>query len=237
MSYYETPNLTSVVPIISERNDTSSKPNYKTSIIPQKRKHSSRVTKPFPPLHLFMLKRSSSAMDSKFLYLLMVLALAFQAQAAPGKTLKDEKIRDARQSVDQANTRLQQNLISTLASLANVTAEANANVSRSANVLMRELVTNWAALAGVFAYMPRLILMDGPTQFVETLKLIRSNQIRFPNDVDSAIDTLIAFANQQRDSGIGSNFTPLVTFLPNLFTGFEKYLTTFIDSVFNVIAN
>ncbi|CAG7717814.1 unnamed protein product [Allacma fusca] len=174
-------------------------------------------------------------MDSKFLYLFMVLALAFQAQAAPDKTLKDERIRDARQSVDQANTRLQQNLISTLASLANVTAEANTNVSRAAHVLTRELITNWAALAGVFAYMPRLILMDGPTQFVETLKLIRSNQVRFPNSVDSAIDTLIAFANQQRDSGIGSNFTPLVTFWPNLLTGFEKYLTTFIDSVFKVI--
>ncbi|CAG7730077.1 unnamed protein product [Allacma fusca] len=176
-------------------------------------------------------------MDSKYIALLVILGFACQAFAAPSNTLEEDKLRDARQSVTDAEKGLQQNLITALTNLSNATSQASANVSRAANTLMKGLVTNSFSLAGVFAYMPRLILMDGPTQFVETLRLIRSNQIRFPNDVDSAIDTLIAFTNQQRDSGIGNNFTPLVTFLPNLFTGFENYLTTFIDSVFSVITN
>lgn len=102
--------------------------------------------------------------------------------------------------------------------------------------MIRGLVTNTFSLGGVVAYMPRLIFLDGPTQFIETLRLIRSNQIRLPNDVDSAIDTLLVFAGQVRDSGVGENFSPLITFFPNIFVGVGDFLTTLIDSVFNFIA-
>ncbi|CAG7838609.1 unnamed protein product [Allacma fusca] len=176
-------------------------------------------------------------MESKYLILAFILGCALQIQAAPDRSLDEVSFRQSRQIAEQAQTRLQQNLVSSLASLANVTSHANTNISRAANTLMRGVVTNTVSLAGVFAYLPRLILLDGPTQFVETLRLIRSNQIRVPTDMDTAIDNLIAYANQQRESGIGKNFEPLTTFLPNMFTGFEKYLTTFIDSVFNVIGN
>ncbi|CAG7732706.1 unnamed protein product [Allacma fusca] len=183
-------------------------------------------------------------MESKSLFVLaVILGCAFQAHAATtsnGATLnnlEESKLRDARQALNQAQNQLQQNLVSALTNLANATAQAGTNVSRAANVLMRGMIQNSFSLAGVVGYMPRLILLDGPTQFVETLRLVRNNQIRLPNDVDSAIDTLIAFANQQRDSGIGNNFTPVVTFLPNLFTGVGDFLTTVIDSVFTVIAN
>ncbi|CAG7728341.1 unnamed protein product [Allacma fusca] len=179
-------------------------------------------------------------MDSKYIILIVILGCAFQAYAAPPSNsvaLQEDKLRDAREAMDQAQNRLQQNLVSALSNLANATSQASANVSRAANTMIRGLVTNSFSLAGVMAYMPRLILLDGPNQFVETLRLIRTNQIRLPNDINSAIDTLIAFTNQQRESGIGNNFTPLVTFLPNLFSGFENFLVTFIDSVFNVVAN
>jgi hypothetical protein len=127
-------------------------------------------------------------------------------------------------------------LINALGSLANASAVAGTNVSRAAATMIRGLVTNSFSLGGVVAYMPRLIFMDGPSQFIETLRLIRTNQIRLPNDMNSAIDTLLVFAGQVRDSGITGNFAPLVTFFPNIFAGVGDFLTTLIDSVFTFIA-
>jgi len=152
------------------------------------------------------------------------------------QALEEEKVRDARQALAGATTTLQNNLINSLSAMANATAVAGQNVSRAAATMIRGLVTNTFSLAGVVAYMPRLIFLDGPTQFVETLRLIRSNQIRVPSDMDSAIDTLIAFANQVRDSNVGSNFTPVITFFPNIMAGVGDFLTTLIDSVFTFIA-
>jgi len=142
----------------------------------------------------------------------------------------------AREALAGATNTLQNNLIGALTSLANASAIAGTNVSRAAAVLVRGLVTNTFSLGGVVAYMPRLIFLDGPTQFIETLRLIRSNQVRLPNDMNSAIDTLLVFAGQVRDSGVGNNFSPLVTFFPNVFVGVGDFLTTFIDSVFTFIA-
>ncbi|CAG7835784.1 unnamed protein product [Allacma fusca] len=176
-------------------------------------------------------------MESKYLIgLIFIFGCIYQGSCAPpSKSLRDAKLRDARQALDQAEKVLQNNLITALVSLSNPTAKAGTNVSKAANVLIRDISSNYFSLVGVVGYLPKLILMDGPTQFVETLKLVRANQIRAPNDVNSAIDTLIAFANQQRDSGIGNNFTPVVTFLPNLFKGVGDYLTTVIDSVFTIV--
>lgn len=109
-------------------------------------------------------------------------------------------------------------------------------MSNAAALMIRGLVTNTFSLGNVVAYMPRLIFLDGPTQFIETLRLIRSNQIRLPTDMSSAIDTLLVFAGQVRDSGVGENFSPLVTYFPNIFAGVGDFLTTLIDSVFTFIA-
>lgn len=148
----------------------------------------------------------------------------------------EKNVRDARQALEGATTTLQNNLINALTSMANASAIAGQNVSRAAAIMIRGLVTNTFSLGGVVAYMPRLIFLDGPTQFIETLRLIRSNQVRIPNDMNSAIDTLLVFAGQVRDSGVGENFSPLVTFFPNIFAGVGDFLTTFIDSVFTFIA-
>jgi hypothetical protein len=181
-------------------------------------------------------------MDSKYLLVLaVILGCAFQVSARPeyepANEISDVKVRAARQAIEQATSTLQNNLINSLTRLANASAIAGQNVSRAAAVMLRKLTTNTVSLAGVVAYMPRLIFLDGPTQFIEVLRLVRSNQIRIPNDMDSAIDTLIAFANQTRDSGIGENFTPAFTFLPNLFNGVGDFFTTIIDSLFTFIGN
>jgi len=148
----------------------------------------------------------------------------------------EEADRKARQALQGATSQLQNNLINALSSMANASAVAGQNVSRAAATMIRGLVTDTFSLAQVVAYMPRLLLLDGPTQFMETLRLIRSNQIRLPSDMDSAIDTLLVFAGQVRDSNIGENFTPLVTFFPNIATGLGGFLTTLVDSVFTFIS-
>jgi len=154
-----------------------------------------------------------------------------RAEGVPNSPV-DLQVGVARQALESASGQLSNNFIKALAGLANASAIAGANVSHAANVMMRGVVTNTVQLGGVLAYMPRLIFLDGPTQFVEVLRLIRSNQIRLPNDIDSAIDTLISFANQYRDSKIGENFNPAFTFLPNLFKGVGDFMVTFLDSLF-----
>jgi len=176
-------------------------------------------------------------MAAKSLFIFaVVLNLILLTTAAPRNQLEEEKVRDARQSLEQASGQLQNNLVSALTSLANASSVAGTNVSNAAAIMIRGLLTDTFQLGGVVAYMPRLIFLDGPTQFVEVLRLIRSNQIRIPNDVDSAIDTLISFANQYRDSSIGDNFTPAFTFLPNLFRGVGDFMVTLLDSLFAFIA-
>jgi hypothetical protein len=176
-------------------------------------------------------------MESKYFFVFAVLlGCSVSAFAAPNTVEDDKNVRDARQALEQASSQLSNNLIGALTSLANASSVAGTNVSRAAAIMVRGLLTDTFRLGGVVAYMPRLIFLDGPTQFVEVLRLIRSNQIRLPNDVDSAIDTLIAFANQYRDSNIGQNFNPAFTFLPNLFRGVGDFMVTLLDSLFAFIA-
>jgi len=175
-------------------------------------------------------------------FFLLALTLGCLVQVAVSRPevvrnqVEEQKVRDARQALEQASGQLSNNLITALTNMANASALAGTNVSRAANLMIRNLLTDTFQLGGVVAYMPRLIFLDGPTQFVEVLRLIRSNQIRIPNDVDSAIDTLISFANQYRDSNIGSNFNPAITFLPNLFRGVGDFMVTLLDSLFSFIA-
>lgn len=147
-----------------------------------------------------------------------------------------DRVRDARQAMQGATNQFRNNLIGALAHMANASNIAGQNVSRSAAVMIRGIITDTFQLTGVLAYMPRLIFLDGPTQFIETLRLIRSNQVRLPNDIDSSIDTLLVFAGQFRESGIPNNFLPFINFFPNLFNGVGNFLTTLIDSVFVFIA-
>jgi len=177
--------------------------------------------------------------SNAFILLVLVLGCSAQAFARPEAVrnqVEEQKVRDARQALEQASGQLSNNLITALTNMANASALAGTNVSRAAAVMVRGLLTDTFQLGGVVAYMPRLIFLDGPTQFIEVLRLIRSNQIRIPNDVDSAIDTLISFANQYRDSAIGDNFTPAFTFLPNLFRGVGDFMVTLLDSLFTFIA-
>lgn len=65
------------------------------------------------------------------------------------------------------------------------------------------MVTNTFDLASVVAYMPRLLLLDLPNQFVEVLKLIRRNEVRvIPADVNGAIDSILFMTRQAEESGI-----------------------------------
>lgn len=150
--------------------------------------------------------------------------------------LPDDSVRDARQALQGATNQLQNNLINVLSHIANSSHIAGVNVSRSAAFMIRSIISNTFSLTGVVAYMPRLIFLDGPTQFIETLRLVRTNQIRLPNDVDSAIDTLLTFAGQFRDSGIPQNFAPAINFFPNIFAGVGDFMSSLIDSVFVFIA-
>lgn len=82
--------------------------------------------------------------------------------------------------------------------------------------------------------MPRLIFLDGPSQFIETLRLLRSGQIRVPTDMDSAIDTLINFASSVRTAQITMNVaTPFLAAFPNLFRGAELLSTEVLYQVFS----
>jgi hypothetical protein len=124
------------------------------------------------------------------------------------------------------------NFIGILTRLANATEITGTNVSRAAAVLIRGIVREGFNLGSVVTYLPRLLFLDGPNQFIETLRLVRSNQLRLPNDMDSAIDTLITFTGSFRDSGIAGNFAPVVEFFPNIFTGVEKFIQDFLYNIF-----
>jgi hypothetical protein len=116
--------------------------------------------------------------------------------------------------------------------MANASEIAGTNVSRAAAILIRGTVREGFNLGSVATYLPRLLFLDGPNQFMETLRLIRSNQIRLPQDMDGAIDTLMVFAGSVRDSNIGGNFSPLVEFFPNVFTGVERFVQDLLYNVF-----
>ncbi|XP_021964519.1 uncharacterized protein LOC110859827 [Folsomia candida] len=129
---------------------------------------------------------------------------------------------------------VQNNVINTLSRVAQATEVAGTNVSRAAAVLVRSIVREGFNLGSAATYLPRLLFLDGPNQFIETLRLIRSNRIQaIPNDMNSAIDNLITFTGSVRDSGITSNLAPIVEFFPNIFRGVEKFAQ---DVLYNAFA-
>jgi len=168
---------------------------------------------------------------------LVLLALAFGCVAmAEGR--RHHRSQEGRQLNPEGpiNEGVRNNFISILTRIGNATEIAGTNVSRAAALMIRGIVREGFNLGSVATYIPRLLLLDGPNQFIETLRLVRSNQLRLPTDMDTAIDTLITFTGSVRDSGIGGNFAPLVEFFPNIFTGVEKFVQDLLYNTFAFFA-
>lgn len=103
-------------------------------------------------------------------------------------------------------------------------------------MLTTALVNNTIDLAGVVGYLPRLLVQDLPTQFVEVLVLIRRNEIRAPVDVQTAIDNILVVTRQAQESGITDRlFGPITRFLPNLLSGVNNFLVTIFNNVFSFL--
>ncbi|XP_021943022.1 uncharacterized protein LOC110841646 [Folsomia candida] len=139
-------------------------------------------------------------------------------------------------AVQGATDRFQTNFVTVLNGLANTTQEAGTNVTIALATLTRAVVTNTFDLASVVAYMPRLLLLDLPNQFVEVLKLIRRNEVRvIPADVNGAIDSILFMTRQAEESGITRKiFDPIARFLPNMMAGLSEFFQTIIGTTANV---
>jgi len=151
----------------------------------------------------------------------------------------DQRLEQAVRSVRQLNQgpiqeTVRNNLLDALYRMANASAIAGTNVSRAAATVIRGFVQDSFNIGSIGAYIPRLIFLDGPSQFIETMRLVRQGQIRVPMDMDSAIDTLITFAGSVRDSQIPNNLVnPFVSFFPNIFRGSETLVG---ETLFNVFS-
>jgi len=169
-------------------------------------------------------------MNSTLLLLVLAIGCAVSADAT---SLSRRKLRQLSSIEEAVSTGVKNNAIGTLTRLGTATEVVGTNVSRAAALLIRTILREGFNLGGVAAYVPRLLFLDGPNQFIETLRLIRTNQIRTPNDMNSAIDNLITFTGSVRDSGITGKLSPIVEFFPNIFTGVEKFVQ---DLVYNAFA-
>jgi len=126
------------------------------------------------------------------------------------------------------------NIIHSLSLIGSNTAILGANQTFASAILIRTLVREGFNLGSVAAYLPKLIFLDGPNQFIETLRLVRSNRVNpFPNDVNGAIDNMITLANSVRDSGITTNLYPVAEFFPNVFRGVERFVQQFMYNAFS----
>lgn len=138
-----------------------------------------------------------------------------------------QRLKEAVRTVRQLNEgpvqeTVRTNLLDALYRMANASAIAGTNVSRAAATVIRGFVQDSFNIGSIGAYIPRLIFLDGPSQFIETMRLVRQGQIRVPTDMDSAIDTLINFAGQVRDSPVTDNLAnPFVNLFPNILRGSE----------------
>jgi len=168
-----------------------------------------------------------------------VSAAILDARNADLLLTNNERFEQAVRSVRQINQgpiqeTVRNNLLDALYRMANASAIAGTNVSRAAATVIRGFVQDSFNIGSIGAYIPRLIFLDGPSQFIETMRLVRQGQIRLPSDMDSAIDTLITFAGSVRDSPIPSNLVnPFVAFFPNIFRGSETLVG---ETLFNVFA-
>jgi len=152
------------------------------------------------------------------------------------KDLEETRLQQLRQAQDSAAQQLQANLITTLNGLSQSAANAGTNVTTAIAVLTQAVIANTFDLAGAVAYMPRLLLLDLPTQFVEVLRIMRRQQTRVPSNVNNAIDTVTDFTRQSQASGISDQlFAPVVRFLPNMLNGVQTFLQTIIGSVFGFL--
>lgn len=151
----------------------------------------------------------------------------------------NERLEQAVRAVRQLNNgpiqeTVRNNLLDALYRMANASTIAGTNVSRAAATVIRGFVQDSFNIGSIGAYIPRLIFLDGPSQFIETMRLVRQGQIRIPMDMNSAIDTLITFAGSVRDSQIPNNLVnPFVDFFPNIFRGSETLVGSTLFNVFS----
>ncbi|ODM87333.1 hypothetical protein Ocin01_19349 [Orchesella cincta] len=154
----------------------------------------------------------------------------------------NERLAEAIRSVRQLNSApiqdtVRNNLLDALYRMANASAVTGTNVSRAAATVIRGFVQDSFNIGSIGIYIPRLIFLDGPNQFIETMRLVRQGSIRLPTDTDTAIDTLINFAGSVRDSNIPNNLTvPLVSFFPNIFRGAETLTGEILFNTFAFLA-
>lgn len=159
-----------------------------------------------------------------------------QIVADPGQRFEEavRSVRQLGQNQGPIQETVRNNLLDGLYRMANASQIAGTNVSRAAAIVIRGFVQDSFNIGSIGVYIPRLIFLDGPSQFIETMRLVRQGQIRLPNDMDSAIDTLINFAGSVRDSNIPTNLAnPLVNFFPNIFRGAETLVG---ETLYNVFA-
>lgn len=170
---------------------------------------------------------------------LMAVATVGAAYLDAQQLTPNERFENAVRSVRQLNQSpvtetVRNNLLDALYRMANASTIAGTNVSRAAATVIRGFVQDSFNIGSIGAYIPRLVFLDGPSQFIETMRLVRQGQIRLPSDMDTAIDTLITFAGSVRDSQIPGNLVnPFVAFFPNIFRGSETLVG---ETLFNVFA-
>jgi len=112
--------------------------------------------------------------------IILVITIHVIVASKSREDLDRERKKELRQAVDGAAAQLQTNLLATLSGLAQSTFAHAQNATRSLHILTRAVLANTFDLASVVTYMPRLLLLDFPTQFVEVLRIMRNQQVRNP---------------------------------------------------------
>lgn len=184
-------------------------------------------------------------MSSDKIFALCLLAMCFAAVSSASIDPRADIITDPQQRLEEAVRSVRQlnagpiqetvrgNLLDSLSRMAMASQIAGTNVSRAAATVIRGFVQDSFNIGSIGAYIPRLIFLDGPNQFIETMKLVRQGQIRVPMDMDSAVDTLINFAGSVRDSPVTMNtINPFTQFFPNIFRGAETLVGETLLNVF-----
>ncbi|CAG7716318.1 unnamed protein product [Allacma fusca] len=124
-------------------------------------------------------------------------------------------------------------ILSELQTLAHLTINSFSNVTLAAHQLISELANETISLAGVVGYLPELILLDGPQQLLETLKIIRQESDKKSL---SALDTVIIFLEGDSKHGekIKENIKPIFSFFPRIFHSVGTFFHTIFDTIWDL---
>jgi hypothetical protein len=146
--------------------------------------------------------------------------------------LKDKNHVDAKNTSkkDEILRKLRQNILTELRILAHLAIDSFTNVTHAAHELITDLASETLSLASVIAYLPELILLDGPAQLLETLKIIRNHSSK---DKHSALDTVIFFLEGDTKPArkIRKNIKPAFSFLPKVFYSVGTFFHRIFDTL------